>query len=78
MIIDDINKDELLNAISKVNALSDHRVVIVTGLELFKSIEYFYGYEVIYTDCVDDNKILIIPKKNHPIRLSTEMMIKTT
>lgn len=36
----------------------------MTGLELFKSIEYFYGYEVIYTDCVDDNKIFIIPK-NH-------------
>ena len=64
MIIDDINKDELLNVIAKVNALSDHGVVIVTGLELFKSIEYYYGYEVIYTDCVDDNKIFIIPK-NH-------------
>ena len=63
MNINDIDKDKLIDIIDKVNALSGHRVILVTGMELFKNIKYLYGYEVVYIDYFDDDKIFIIPKK---------------
>lgn len=62
-IINDIDKDKLIDIIDKVRALSGHRVILVTGLKLLKNIKYLYGYEVVYIDYFDDDKVFIIPQK---------------
>ena len=61
--INDIDKDKLLDVIEKVRALSGHRVIFVTGSKLLKNIKYLYGYEVVYIDYFDDDKVFIIPQK---------------
>ena len=63
MIINDIDKDKLIDIIDKVRALSGHRIILVTGLKLLKNIKYLYGYEVVYIDYFDDDKVFIIPQK---------------
>ena len=62
-IINDIDKDKLIDIIDKVRALSGHRIILVTGLKLLKNIKYLYGYEVVYIDYFDDDKVFIIPQK---------------
>lgn len=62
-IINDIDKDKLIDIIDKVRTLSGHRVILVTGLKLLKNIKYLYGYEVVYIDYFDDDKVFIIPQK---------------
>lgn len=63
MIINDIDKDKLIDIIEKVRALSGHRIILVTGLKLLKNIKYLYDYEVVYIDYFDDDKVFIIPQK---------------
>lgn len=62
-IINDIDKDKLIDIIDKVRALSGHRIILVTGLKLLKNIKYLYDYEVVYIDYFDDDKVFIIPQK---------------
>lgn len=62
-IINDIDKDKLIDIIDKVRSLSGHKVILVTGLKLLKNIKYLYGYEVVYIDYFDDDKVFIIPQK---------------